>query len=212
MLQNVESDKEIFFGVVYAGECRKLLAGTETQITELSSNQKEADDRIMFHINDGVVKHGIQSVLVDSPDTDVFVNLIFHFNKTWQLQKLYMKLGNQKTTKTVPVHLLVDQLGNSLVSCLRAIHALSGCDSTSKVGPKVSCLKASMDLSLLEGFGVQEELSPQWQAMLKSSLCLDYRRPTVPLSMNIDGSSTTTPRKNWTSTSLCAVHQRYKNT
>ena len=71
-----------------------------------------------------------------------------------------MKLGNQKTKKTVPVHLLVDQLGNSLVSCLRAIHALSGCDSTSKVGPKVSGLKASMDLSLLEGFGV-EELSPQ---------------------------------------------------
>ncbi|KAG1663711.1 hypothetical protein GQR58_020232 [Nymphon striatum] len=26
----------------------------------------------MFHINDGVVKHGVQSVLVDSPDTDGF--------------------------------------------------------------------------------------------------------------------------------------------
>ena len=56
MLQNVESDKDIFFGGVYGGECRKLLAGTETQITEFSSNQEEADDRIMFHINDGVVK------------------------------------------------------------------------------------------------------------------------------------------------------------
>ena len=56
MLQNVESDKDIFFGGVYVGECRKLLAGTETQITEFSSNQEEADDRIMFHINDGVVK------------------------------------------------------------------------------------------------------------------------------------------------------------
>jgi hypothetical protein len=41
----------------------------------------------MFHINDGFVKHGVQSVLVDSPDPDVFVNLIFHFNKTWQLKK-----------------------------------------------------------------------------------------------------------------------------
>ena len=48
MLQNVESDKEIFFGGVYEGEGRKLLAGTETQITELSSNQEEADDGIMF--------------------------------------------------------------------------------------------------------------------------------------------------------------------
>ena len=155
MLQNVESDKEIFFGGVYGGECRELLAGTETQITELPGNQEEADDRIVFHVNDGVVKHGVQSVLVDSPDTDVFVNLIFHLNKTWQLQKLYMKLGNRKTKKSVPVHLLVDQLDNGLVSCLPAIHALSGCDSTSKVGPKVSGLKTSMDLSLLEGFGVE---------------------------------------------------------
>ncbi|KAG1670551.1 Proliferation marker protein Ki-67 [Nymphon striatum] len=160
MLQNVKSDKEIFFGGVYGGECKKLLAGNETQIAELSSNQEEADDRIMFHINDGVVKHGVQSVLVDSPDTDVFVNLIFHFNTTWQLQKLYVKLGNRKTKKTVPVHLLVDQLDNGLVLCLPAIHALSGCDSTSKVGPKLSGLKASIDLSLLEGFGVKE-LSPQ---------------------------------------------------
>ena len=49
MLQNVESDKDIFFGGVH-------VAGTETQITEFSSNQEETDDRIMFHINDGVVK------------------------------------------------------------------------------------------------------------------------------------------------------------
>ena len=82
MLQNVVSEKEIIFGGVNGGECRKLLAGIESEITELSSNQEEADDRIMFHINDGVVKHGVQSVLVDSPDTDVFVNLIFHFHKT----------------------------------------------------------------------------------------------------------------------------------
>ena len=142
---------DLLWRSIYGGECRELLAGTETHITELSSNQEEADDRIMFHINYDVVKHGVQSVLVDSPDTDVFVNLIFHLNKTWQLQKLYMKLGNRKTKKSVPVHLLVDQLDNGLVLCLPAIHALSGCDSTSMVGPKVSGLTASMNLSLLEG-------------------------------------------------------------
>ena len=62
MLQNVVSEKEIIFGGVNGGECRKLLAGTESEITELSSNQEEADYRIMFHISDGVVKHGVQSV------------------------------------------------------------------------------------------------------------------------------------------------------
>ena len=153
----------------------KLLAGTETQITELSSNQEEADDRIMFHINDGVVKHGVQSVLVDSPDTDVFLNLIFHFNKTWKLQKLYVKLGNRKAKKTVPVHLLVDQLNNVLMSCLPAIHALSGCGSTRKVGPNLFDLKASIDLFLLEGFGA-EELSPHMTSKAETFLVSGFKK------------------------------------
>ena len=160
MKKNIQSEKEIVFGGVYGGECRKLLSGNETKITELSSIQEEADDRIMFHINDGVVKHGVQSVLVVSPDTDVFINLLFHLKKTWDFQKLFVNLGSGKNKKFIPIHKLVDELSNNLVLCLPAIHALNGCDSTSKVGPKLSGMKVSMDLSLLEGFGV-EELSPQ---------------------------------------------------
>ena len=56
MLQML-SEKEIFLGGVYRGECRKLLTGNETEIVELSSNQEEAYDRIMFHINNGIVIH-----------------------------------------------------------------------------------------------------------------------------------------------------------
>ena len=82
MLQNVQSDKEIFFGGVYMGECRKLLAGTETHITELSSNQEEADDRIMVHINDGVVKQG--------------------FNQSWLTHLTQMSLSTSSSTSTKP--------------------------------------------------------------------------------------------------------------
>ncbi|KAG1664879.1 Transposable element Tc3 transposase [Nymphon striatum] len=151
----------------------KLLAGNETQIAELSSNQEEADDRIMFHINDGVVKHGVQSVLVDSPDTDVFVNLIFHFNTTWQLQKLYVKLGNRKTKKTVPVHLLVDQLDNGLVSCLPAIHALSGCDSTSKEASE-SAKQPCICRRLVSVEGMMN--SDKYKAVLQTHLLPTMRR------------------------------------
>ena len=70
--------KKKFFGGVYDGQCWKGLAVTETHIPYLSRNQKGADDRIMYHINDGVVKHDLQSIFVDSPDTDVFINLLFH--------------------------------------------------------------------------------------------------------------------------------------
>ncbi|KAG1674190.1 Transposable element Tc1 transposase [Nymphon striatum] len=153
----------------------KLLAGNETQIAELSSNQEEADDRIMFHINDGVVKHGVQSVLVDSPDTDVFVNLIFHFNTTWQLQKLYVKLGNQKTKKTVPVHLLVDQLDNGLVSCLPAIHALSGCDST-KLSPQITSNAEKFLVSGLKKTDCSTFDEYRWEQYHNSKKELDFNQ------------------------------------
>ena len=64
MLQKVVSEKELIFDGVTGGEGRRLVAGTEILIAELSSNQEEADERIMFHINDGVVK--VQPVLDDS--------------------------------------------------------------------------------------------------------------------------------------------------
>ena len=67
-----------------------------------------------------------------------------------------MKLGSRKNKKIVPIHLLVEQLHYNLVSRLPAIHALSGCGTTSKVGPKLSVIKLSVDLSLLDGFGVEE--------------------------------------------------------
>ncbi|KAG1681713.1 putative non-intrinsic ABC protein 5 [Nymphon striatum] len=153
----------------------KLLAGNETQIAELSSNQEEADDRIMFHINDGVVKHGVQSVLVDSPDTDVFVNLIFHFNTTWQLQKLYVKLGNRKTKKTVPVHLLVDQLDNGLVSCLPAIHALSGCDST-KLSPQITSNAEKFLVSGLKKTDCSTFDEYRWEQYHNSKKELDFNQ------------------------------------
>ena len=40
-----------------------------------------------------------------------------------------------------------------LVLHLPAIHALSGCDTTSKVGPKLACINKSIDLSCISGFG-----------------------------------------------------------
>ena len=67
-----------------------------------------------------------------------------------------MKLGSRKNKKIVPIHLLVEQLHYNLFSRLPAIHAQSGCDTTRKVGPKLSRIKLSLHLSLLDGFGVEK--------------------------------------------------------
>ena len=85
-------------------------------------------------------------------------DLIFRCKNTWNLQKLFLKFGSRKNKKIVPIHLLVEQLHYNLVSRLPAIHALSGYDTTSKVGPKLSWIQSFVDLPLLDGFG-EEELS-----------------------------------------------------
>ena len=65
-----------------------------------------------------------------------------------------MKLGIHRTCKTVPLHLLCQHLDTVLVESLPAVHALSGCDTTSKVGPKLACLHKPLNLELLRDFGV----------------------------------------------------------
>ena len=53
-----------------------------------------------------------------------------------------------------PLHLVSDYVDSISLATLPAIHALTGCDTTSKVGMKLAFLKKPLDLSILEEFGV----------------------------------------------------------
>ena len=61
---------------------------------------------------------------------------------------------------SVHVHLLVNKLNNNLVLLLSTNRALSGRDTTSKMGSKLASLKASVNLSLLDVVAA-EKLSPK---------------------------------------------------
>ena len=152
MVKTYKGNKDIFFGGVEGSHCFRLTAGQEHECVELRSTQEEADERISFHVNHAN-ENGYKKVLIVSPDTDVFVCLLYHLQETWELEELFMRIGSGKSTKTVPLHSVVKNLNASLVKHLPSIHALTGCDTTSKVGGKVSCFTKSLNLELLEGFG-----------------------------------------------------------
>ena len=65
-----------------------------------------------------------------------------------------MKIGSRKTAKIFPMHLVANYMDGISLATLPAIHALTGCDTTSKVGMKLAFMKKPLDLSLLEDFGV----------------------------------------------------------
>ena len=57
-----------------------------------------------------------------------------------------------------PIHASVQDLSNSVVKLLPAVHTLSGCDTTSKVGTKLQAFKAAHkpEYELLNMFGISE--------------------------------------------------------
>ena len=72
-------------------------------------------------------------------------------------------------------------------------------------------MKASMDLSLLEEFGV-EELSPQMTSNAERFLVSELKKTDCSTFDEYRWEQYHNSKKEPASTSLCAVHQRYKNT
>lgn len=60
-----------------------------------------------------------------------------------ELSELWTVCGQGNTLRPVTVHAVIRVLDSSVVHVLQAVHALSGCDTTSKVGSKKSALKVA---------------------------------------------------------------------
>ena len=96
---------------------------------------------------------GAKRLVILSGDTDVMV-LALYFNtdlKTNGLSELWVRAGVGDSTRYITLH-LVFEMNPEFCSVLPAIHILTGCDTTSKVGTKISALKPPA-AKLLSQFG-----------------------------------------------------------
>ena len=59
----------------------------------------------------------------------------------------------------MPLHILYERLGGDVCAILPALHSLTGCDITSKIGTKKAALK-SEPVTYLQGFGATAPLIP----------------------------------------------------
>ena len=98
--------------------------------------------------------------VVITSDTDVIVALLSHMPMFLRkgLEELWIRAGVGENTRYVPLHTMNGKLGNDLCRVLPALHSLTGCDITSKVGTKKSALKANPE-RLLMHFGKLPTLS-----------------------------------------------------
>ena len=103
------------------------------------------------------------SVTVLTPDTDILVSLLYHFNNEWNGLNLFLmknssalKVPGKKQWEVFPLLDVVSHFGDPVISQLPAGHALTGCDTVAKVGTKAAMLKTLMseeDDHMLLDFG-----------------------------------------------------------
>ena len=68
-------------------------------------------------------------VVVRSPDTDVFILLLYY---SFQIhQRLFMDTGFGSHRRVLDMHLCANELGQYVSEALPALHAFTGCDRTS---------------------------------------------------------------------------------
>jgi len=151
MIETYKDCKPVYLGGSHLTDltaCMKLVQGNEGYERLLKCDHEEADDRIMFHVNHAVTVDKFRRVIVASADTDVFICLVYHFIQWvhFGMKELWVLCGKGSSTRAIPVHDVVSGIDSSVAESLPAIHALSGCDSTSKIGTKKSALKTAQAL------------------------------------------------------------------
>ena len=126
-------------------KCFQLVGESMIEIPELESNHLEADTRIFCNAAYNLPSDS--DIIIHSVDTDVFI-LGIHFwdyFKSIGCKGIYFQIRNQKS-RILACHVAAEYFSSEVCASLPALHAFTGCDTTSKVGTK----KKALDLILTE--------------------------------------------------------------
>jgi len=169
-------DRTIFF--ICEQDCTCLtsedgLTVKATSVLELVSNQEEADTRIVLHCLYASQRLASSSgIIVRSPDTDVFVLLLYYSSQIPQPLFFDTGCGNQR--RQLDIH----------KCALPAFHAFTGCDSTSafvrkgKRGPFKLLSNTPSATTAFNTIGtVCDHIDETTVKQLESFVCAMYGKP-----------------------------------
>ena len=140
------STTKIFLSGIGIDEESRMPCQTETGviIDELQYDIEEADERLILHIMYAARK-GSERIVVLSNDTDVLVLTLHNTDrfKRKGMKELWQRAGVANTSRFIPIPVLSAKLGPNVCRVLPALHILTGCGATSKVGTKPASMKAN---------------------------------------------------------------------
>lgn len=127
--------KQVF--VAHGNLCHEIRVSdgivTKVEIPNLNSNHVEADTKMFLHAKHAA-SSGHTSIVIKSPDTDVFVLACYY-----QLSidaKLFILTGTSARSRIVDISSICHNYGRDTCIALPGLHAISGCDSVSALSGK----------------------------------------------------------------------------
>ena len=149
---------------------------------ELHSNHEEADTRIVCHAI-YAAKAGAQTIVIQSPDTDILV-LLLHHRSAIPAKNIFFSTGHEgkhtSMKRFIPVHTLYKLISPCQIAVLLSIYTLTGCDTVSfffghgKATAFQLMQKHAEQLQDLEFLGSTSDISPEQQAACSKFVSLMY--------------------------------------
>ena len=147
------------------------------ELPTLHSTQEETDTRVVLYLHHAVAL-GYKNAVVRTPDTDIFVILLFHAHAI--NLSIYLDTGSGKHRRLLNVSELAKSLGEEYCATLLGFYVFSGEDCTSafkgkwKVGPLRKLEKNPRVHSAFRQLGVEWNIQPHTLEQLEQFTCLMY--------------------------------------
>ncbi|KAK3911510.1 Chromosome-associated kinesin KIF4 [Frankliniella fusca] len=119
---------EVIMAGGFIEETRVESSNSDRDLTSFQSNHEEADTRMVLH----ATQLESETVVVSVRDSDVILLFIHHYQQM-KCKKCWIMCGTQRDRKYIPIHTLCEQLKPDQIKNLLAFHAITGCDTTSKL-------------------------------------------------------------------------------
>lgn len=147
------------------------------ELPTIYSNQEETDTRVVLYLHHAAAL-GYKNTVVRTPDTDIFVILLYHAHAI--RLTIYLDTGSGKHRQLLNLSELAESLGEDYCATLLGFHVFSGEDCTSafkgkgKVGPLKKLEKNPKFHRAFSQLGDNWNVKPEVLKQLEQFTCLIY--------------------------------------
>ena len=170
------------------------------EIPAIYSNQEETDTRVVLYLHHAA-SLGYKNAVVRTPDTDIFVILLYHAHAI--KLTVYLDTGSGKQRQLINVTELAESLGEDYCATLLGFYVFTGEDCTSafkgkgKVGPLKKLEKNPRFHKVFRELGNDWSVSGLMLDQLEQFTCLMYSQSR---DSSVDAVRSKMLRKGWMKT------------